>query len=152
LNTTLPITHKSEHIHITIPNTLERLFYIGNLEYLQSFPNSLKALEIVISDFALFYKMINKLINIEELIITLPDSNYPIHSLFNIIKSLTSLKLLIININYNEFINGIEHTLRKKLSSIPNIFNISNIDIYFRINDNLLYFRTKNMSFKCING
>ena len=132
----------SEHNNIKIPDTLERLYFSGDIEYFDTFPTHLKTLDIYIHkdfydcssklDEKKYYKLLAQKIplNLNELIIQ-SYYDFNMNLLINIISKLNSLKLLIININGDEFINDFEKKFRKKLSTL--VLNYEFIKIYFII-------------------
>lgn len=138
-----PVSY-SEYNNIKIPDTLERLYFRGDIEYFDTFPTHLKTLDIYIHknaydyssklDEIRYYNLLEQKIpsDLNELIIqSYCDFNYNMDLLINIISKLKSLKLLIININEDEFMNDFEKTFREKLSTL--VLNFEFIKIYFPV-------------------
>ena len=134
----------SEHINIKIPDTLERLYFRGDIEYFDKFPIHLKTLDIYIDKYAYgysskldeieYYKLLEHKIplDLNELIIQSDcDFNYNMDLLINIISKLKSLKLLIIKINEEEYFNDFEIKFREKLSMM--MLNYEFIKIYLTV-------------------
>jgi hypothetical protein len=120
-------------IDITIPDTLERLIYFGNTNFLKTFPSHLKTLQITITNFEFIHDNIP--LGLEELSIRIPITDtYDIDLLVDIISRLNSLKILIINITEIEILSNFETNLKDKLATRIPTYKLKSIKMYFPIN------------------